>query len=1338
MARKLRCGLIAGVLCLVISAGILQAASITYSDQAKRIKAGVLVQPNWKLSLDGTLNPVNRPDPYLFYVLDQRQDIKPGGWELYNPYAPSNVTAVIVERWLGRYQLGQTVRKDMGCYWEVPTDTAPNILAEYDVLFLSAYGNLGLDRKEKEALRKFVDNGGVLWIERRNSTQIVNFFIDGMLLTGGGAGLTVPAQADPTAATHSLVNRPFTLLWNDIMKLGPGRTADGIGRIQLSPAAFRYFMPVVIRGGDMIVSAAQYGSGFILVTAESIGQAVSDPLGSAGVTGKYEGLLMASQPEDLKFAYNIISWGSEHSTAQKSARHTGYSYSEIGMLPLSLLWEFKAGNLGPNDAAPAIINDMVFYVSNMNGNFLHAFDLSPIRDRDGDGNPDDGIPDYSQGMPYDELWRKSLGAPASSPTVAYVPKDFFPDSTSTSYLVPAVFVVTKSGQVIGFDASMPDPQPQPFFDDPMHAPAPFDNDFAIPAPTYVDGTLYVGDGHGFLRAQRFFPPVGMWSNPLGATRRGPSHSPTVGYFYDSTTGVTELVAYASRSMMLGVAQGGISCYPIRAMNEILTPVNPTASPGLYRTRATNAQILPESLSVYWTVDGVNITFIHQDGVGAVTVQPMGRLLIEPTTFAGIPAGAAIIADYELDYSNPTMVSRQEIVPHFKALAGIVQEVGPKSAPAASKKDILYYADDWSSFYAAKESGRGSPPLAIKWRWCAQDEAASVALGLPAGTPLEPIGSPALGDDTVYFAANAGEQGYLLAFRADPAISIRLGTPLKQGTRVEVRQWDTINGPAGGGPDTEPQKYTGTVVGDTDRIPPETMFLVDYDTGLITFLNLRNRNGRIMTLSQNMTVVYTPRPYNEDDIVEEMEVPISAFDPNQKLNNLMGFIRLENSVRGGRLRITSAPMITGSVLYAGCEDGILTSVDLRGSFTPSSVKQQQLVLDPNPANSAIRASVAGSHGLLTVATPTGLGVYHNPVTLVTDANRLVELSSSGSVIWSLDSTTTYNTTSDGNPDLPIYGAIKTPFNRPAVARRAPAGGYIVADTGNNRIVHIDKSGMVLWQVMDFADPNELLPAGLPLTLNKPTDVSMWVSYDSGSPYPIYSYLIADSGNFRVLEIAAVYDAVEGSYRNILRQTTRAISEGKQYRFTTARLIYVPTASGYAPKVICSVMNADDQSSLDGTAGSLVQVDWTTGAVDTVISGLPIDTMPIRRLSNPRFFNRQYISNTEYYDLVIDSLGIHVLRTVSGVPQGIRSFYTGDNREPVSNALIPLAASYAQIMPNGRILVTNRATGTVAGGSFLGEVFELQPHGTDPGRYERVKDSALRREIRQPSSAERLIQ
>ena len=762
--------MIAALLCLV-AASVVQAASFTYSIQPKRIRAGVII---------GSVAagyPENRPDPYVFYVMDSRQDLKPAGWQFYNPIASSHVTEDIYNRWKTSevappgsgwnrpyvYNMGQPITKNMGCYWEVPfgrgANSPPSVeeLAQFDVLLLTGYGQRRFDAWQKEKLRKFVDGGGVLWIESRNTYGQIrldsSFFLPGLDFDPNTSigNPQPPALAADTAQLHSLINRPFLLTWKDIQTLGRGHfDSQGLyysdnARTSIIvnngtyPEAVRYFFPIVTRNGNYVAAAAQYGSGYVVVTAENIGQAISEPLGAARVNdGTYRGLLPASESEDLRMAYNIVSWGSEHATTHKSPRRPGYSFAQVGA-PLRPLWTYSISTpavaADKTDRSAAILDDTVFYVDNMN--VLHAFDLSPTRDRDRDGNPDDGIPDYGKGAEYDELWNHGIGSPCSSPTVAYVPQ-------ASGLVAPMVFVQTAAGEVRGFDGrtGIEDPD-SPYFK-PDAVKLRTGTRPEVPAPAYVDGTLYAADAYGVLHAHIFFPPIRgqEWAHqePLKITiEEGMGYAPTVGYLHDPTSGATEQVVYVGQRRLdyppdwtaTGASNDGkVKAYPIQVFNEVLSKVSDTPPTLMYRTRSSKSRILDPGWHVYYQIGSA----IPQEITApAVTIQQPGMFVIsDATAVNAIKANNAIVlADYQSDYLNANGVAyfRQIDVQHFPSDGSTKN--GVTGSPAAGRNDIIYIGTDEGSLYAVKESGipqTNEPPLSYKWRWCLGDTAASTFLG----------------------------------------------------------------------------------------------------------------------------------------------------------------------------------------------------------------------------------------------------------------------------------------------------------------------------------------------------------------------------------------------------------------------------------------------------------------------------------------------------------------------------------------------------------------------------------------------------------------------------------
>ncbi len=129
-------------------------------------------------------------------------------------------------------------------------------------------------------------------------------------------------------------------------------------------------------------------------------------------------------------------------------------------------------------------------------------------------------------------------------------------------------------------------------------------------------------------------------------------------------------------------------------------------------------------------------------------------------------------------------------------------------------------------------------------------------------------------------------------------------------------------------------------------------------------------------------------------------------------------------------------------------------------------------------------------------------------------------------------------------------------------------------------------------------------------------------------------------------------------------------------------------------------------------------------------------------NPVFFNREFTSAGEYCDVIADSNGIYVVEHVGTAVTGIR-FYSADEHRIATGR--PLMVSYAQLLPNRNVLVTNKAVSPAAGMS--GEIFELKyvyVEEDDSWEWnicwptEDVKMGGGSYPFEQPSSAERLYQ
>ncbi|MHB0999323.1 MAG: NHL repeat-containing protein [Armatimonadota bacterium] len=1289
------------LLCTCILAGSVTAGSLQYNNQRKLVKAGVLTFASGQMPAF----------PYVFYVMDQRLDIKPAGWEFVNPLALS----------------GDKERAD---YWQVPISIQFEDIVKYDVLFLSAPAgnNITFSREDKEKLRKFVDGGGVLWIESGFPT------LYGTINFAGGSGFFIPdinfgnSGTKPISSmspAHPIVARPFQLSWQEMNNIGfsaiPSIVVDGTGGLPDK----KYFVSCIVdKDKKPYVSGAQYGSGHIVVSGVPVSQAIARTVGESSPGVCNSNNLIAAHSEDLKLAYNIVNWGSEYITFHKNPRRTGYSFAEIGA-PLAPLWEYKTQAPGATFTSPVIIDDIVLYVDG--GGTLHAFDLSPSRDRNLDGNPDDGIVDQSDGAPYDELWNLQVGTGASL-TAGYVPLG--------GSAVPGVGVVTVDGKVFGFDASDLSPTPLPLFN--VNQLSSFASaSMVAPSLTYSDGGLYIGDGLGSLHGMNFFNSLVDWVAPKAPiASMGPAiGSPAAGYIYDRISGAMDEVVYLPRMGLNGATPttGGIQVYPMKVYNDLLTPdAQGTGYIPLISRRSMGCSIRAGKWKLFVPTE-----------TGKIDITGNARLAAQPGTFevdmdalsASNLRGKPILADYELDPAGAAFNPRSTIM--IKANPN--EPAGVPCTPALSPDDVLFFSTDNGSLYAVQESSDPDPRKGYairteaRWRWSLLDPEVKNLLNASSGV-ITPVGSPCVGNDMAYFAVNTDNGSYILAFKSDPLFEINLGVPIEPGTTLEFVQDDALN--AG----SEPTRVVFNPRDNTLR----DWIDANYPSGKITIRNFRATGAprQDLSASREISVGYIKSRFaGGDGQTRESKIcyafpqlsPAGLYyrpNPGDKWNNLSWCVRLPAG-------ISSSPVLFGSKLYVGMNDGNLASMDVTKMKSAAEKLDINAVdasnnLEANMGvrvkwdrssgfmwessamqgnNAPILSTVAGSNGMLAVATANGLSVLHNPITLVADSNRIAEIDSAGDIVWSCDATVAITETTTGTPDDFRYSASAIPFNRPAVARKTDIGGIVVADTGNNRIVLIDSGGRALWQITDFADPKRILQEGTSLSISKPMDVSAWMINDAVTGIPEYHFLIADSGNFRVVDIAVKWDDTLQSYKNELAWVSRSVLEGKQYQYVSARL--VPDADDWSRLVVMSIISGQQAatSGPEGVGGALVKINYApaTESAGPVIGNpyvrLPIDVVnPAVSLDllNPRYFTRVYKSRTDFTDLVIDANGINVVE--NGAAVNIRRYTPADYLADTNvkyGAGRPLFATYAQILPNGNILVTNKAFGSYG----AGDIFEL---------------------------------
>jgi outer membrane protein assembly factor BamB len=370
---------------------------------------------------------------------------------------------------------------------------------------------------------------------------------------------------------------------------------------------------------------------------------------------------------------------------------------------------------------------------------------------------------------------------------------------------------------------------------------------------------------------------------------------------------------------------------------------------------------------------------------------------------------------------------------------------------------------------------------------------------------------------------------------------------------------------------------------------------------VTFNLLDPTTGQSVPDTDLAPQVYysTPRGSGTD---RSLLMAFSASVPSQR-----GAIRTNVCVAGGNVfvgaddgQVYTMPVPTAAeVLLSGANVGAMRPATFPWLGEVASIP------NPWPPLEGLRATPVVANDMLVQNTRAGLYTFYSPKTLITDGNRVLEVvaafdpkSGSGGitgftpagseVVWSLDSTTQ---TRDWGPP----GRGQAPFaetelvvprvrslNRPTMAIRVNSINTLIADTGNNRVVEVDRSGLVVSETTEFADPDGLLEPNEPTTLNAPTSVQRWETYmydDEGrvAGRTIHT-LICDSGNNRILEIVSRFSPDPAQWQdNVLAWIGRA-PKGQTLTFYQAQRepFYKPGDDRHGSldygRTIASVVNA----------------------------------------------------------------------------------------------------------------------------------------------------------------------
>ena len=1217
---------------IFLSAPAARAGVYTYGASQRTVNAGVL--------LNGAYAAARNDDPYPFYILSQRPDVRPYGWNLVNPLAPKSASSDISTKW--GYTLGQPVLPGMAAYWEVRlNDVTAADLAQYDVLLLNlSQANEQFTAADAEKLRRYVDGGGVLWIEQSRAGGTTDptgpLFSPLGNLTFTNSGGTIALNGAP--ARPPILTTPYALSEQEIVTLGYNQNG------QWSHTGGSPLLQPILTAGGSSLSVGTLGAGTVVASSTQCANAINNYAnGAAGNSGAFCGLNYAAAPSgDLKLLCNIIASSGAGPHEHQNAHQQGGSANSLTAAVLS--WTYPLMGTAAGTATSPVINGNIAYVVDAGG-VLHAFDTNPAEDLDSDGNPDDGVPDFSQGKPYDELWQVTgLGDFVSAPTVAFDP------GTGGGGKM-AVFVETKDGKVHEYNASVSGPGTGTTLTLPAAANAPGSSPTSYsaatgpaPAPTVYEGRVYAGQPTASLYVYdlitgsdaNFVVNIDATQNSAASLAEFVTAPPSVGIQTESQRGAdtNDIVAYVTTNHGLYTVFCG-------ARGEALSPV-PLVTPTGYNTKL---QTLKPTGNAYGRIDN-NVgrkprTYTLSGGLPVAAGLTLNGT--PPTDFNG-SAGLSVFADYDVDFAATLVAvaaSGTDTGPLTRTGYSISSQTrtqamdakGFVSAPALDRNGNAYFttvdatAALSSSLLCVHDSATPSSST-IAWRFRLPGtgdpanyltDADNTNYGPLAGFHF--VGSPVVdGQGNVYALASntAGDSAAVLCFNGLGPVTLDVfGAGLSQGiasatytqplpTAPDQNEFGEPLAPLG------PQQYT-------DRDSSGHLTLTNF--GSLTGMNGRELSPNLSE-PQPVTVQYTPSTGGGGTAGSTLTSTIVPLHTNLNwfvVTNAQGATGL--TLAGNRLYFgDSTGGITKVIADPQAEGVTLTSKVI--TDTAKSTDGTAMVSGPTPANvGAVGGALSSADGLLMVNGLKGVSCFADRTTLVVEAGRVMEVDADGQATWVVDSTTRATTeggdvqVQNGGPapaTPPTGQTVTTDINlsHPSSVTQLTRNDYLVADSGNNRAVRFDRSGHVIWELTKFNDPNNYLTAGEADTLNQPTSVQIFREQSKVAPTTdtLVHYLVADSGNNRVLEVTDKFDknfTLIGNHELTWISRT-GDKQGRAYRYASASYYAAASGKKYVAALVTNARIADlpspftagtlSPANRDAPGGSLALLDYVpTGTV-----------------------------------------------------------------------------------------------------------------------------------------------
>jgi hypothetical protein len=1224
-----------------------------FADRRYDIRAGTLV-------LSSAMYTAGEPN--VWYNLDRNSSVKPGGWSFSNPRGASRLSSDMITRW-GPGPLGlnlplpdvnaQLTKADAG-YWEVYLSSASdNVLADYDVLLLSARGLISLLPAEREKLRAFVDQGGLLWVDVNSETT---FDVANMLAPGFQRGSGVPGSFranlfHPLLTTPNQIGVPQlgAMMTDQSAGIEPINLASaGLGSIAaiVSPLPYEFdnYAMVSLDASGGLIAVARMGDGYVVVTTRGVATAINRVRLGAGydanrVFRAQNPTFDSSSNAAGALVINALHLGASYNQPFFGSRKQNSTRTDLGA---PLLRTFRAPvtlNLGPRDfVPPATYKGLTFIVATEGANYrLFVYDGLPGNDLDGNGNPDDGIPDPSLGEGLDLLWRSQpLDGPLSSPTAVEVPV-FTSPATGNQ-----VVVVDQDGTLLAFDAyatgagdllevgtiyTLDPPNGAAIFDFSVDGKGPY-------APTTFEGLAYVAD---------IQPGVGgnsgrVWAVDLGAAALvqtgavpwsvGGSTAPgipdisgsaTIGYIpVQDNSGAEDLVMYVPsrpNATNLGSqdATAGITSLWIGAKGEKPQDIRESAGTLQVTTRASL-----QGLRVYTGNDsrGVKISVFHTDPLtgnivpltgaelatvfdGSISQGPDGIL-----SFGLIGAwdpGYTLRLSYHIDWGTGVGTVTNQIIrgqlffPDSSRTRRVLGSVA--LAPKGNMFVSVGNQVNGGSVYAISEEGRGTFRLLYRY-----DVFDAHTVSLNQTTPIEyaetfadedpvnaivPIlsgrlfnlaiqGAPTVKGDTVYVTATGAKTAFaipmtiVMALDSDPdPIRIPVGNI---GTSFNILQPDMARSVNTTIPEIfsvlQPNQYSYERVGEQGTIRITNMMsstrgIIQQAFSASQPLILRGA-GQPDTLIEPNALGGNWSPLLWYTIMHGASTQSPALVTgdtvfvagNSKLPDILSGVSPLSAVDRGvmfAVRANISPVAPEAL--SSTNRPWMKQVPVISSVSGTDVDPNDAILWPRPGASMsfeewqvrylqstlkqgdTAYGIAGGDGALYAFGPQRLYGFTRGELMVADEGRLLRMDAAGKLLWSSDMTRT-----SGEGSSTSATSTVKPLVRPT---RAYSLGkeVVVADPGSNRIARLDLTGREVRSITGFQlDPNfrpDGYQAGSPRTFNNPSDISVYSTYVTAgnntmsSPQPLeywVHYLIADSGNRRVMELIDRYNVDPVSKQN----------------------------------------------------------------------------------------------------------------------------------------------------------------------------------------------------------------